>query len=162
MARGNSVIVSADPQGKHMEGFLADGLSDIRCGRILQRDPTVALRGGRHTYKLYDRSADGNNPAGPLYILRERYLMGGTLDDTFDGGENIQLYTPVDGEELNVEIANISGTADDHPAGELLMVDDGTGKLVVSTGPPEQAPFQLLETITDPTADTQGWVVYGR
>jgi len=40
------------------------------------------------------------------------------------------------------------------------MVDDGTGKLIATTGTPESEPFVLLETVTDPTADTLAWTMY--
>lgn len=57
-------------------------------------------------------------------------------------------------------LLNIAGTADDHALGELLMVDNGTGKLIATTGTPECEPFVLLEAVTDPVADTLAWTMF--
>lgn len=158
MARGNCIIVSSEPQGKFMEGYIATGETP-KPGTILQRDPTVALKGGRHTYKIFAGS-DGENPLGPLYILLNDYLRGGDVATAYAAGDRCFLYTPVAGEEFNLLVKNIDGTGDDHALGEKLMVDGGTGMLIATTGTPENEPFQLLEAITDPTADTLAWVIY--
>ena len=39
-----------------------------------------------------------------------------------------------------------SGTGDTFNIGDLMMVDDGTGKLLASSGSPESEPFIMLET----------------
>lgn len=160
MARGNTIIVSApeSPRGVLMEGYIATGETP-KPGTILQRDPTVALRGGRATYKLYNRDADGNHPQGAFWVLLEDRFRGErTVSSAYAAGDRCFLYCPMQGEELNLLVANLAGTADDHPAGEILMVDDGTGMLVATTGTPETEVAMLLEAITDPTADTLAWV----
>lgn len=158
MARGNCVIVSSNPKGEFNEGYVATG-ETFYPGMVVQRDPTVALKGGRHTYKLYNRDADGDRPAGAFWVVTERFntMVGKLITDSFAAGERVDLYSPRAGEELNLLVENIAGTADDHAAGELLMVNDGTGKLIATTGSPETEVAQLLETITDPTADTLAW-----
>lgn len=160
MARGKNIIVSAStsPRGVFMEGIIATGETP-KPGTILQIDPTVALQSGRHTFKLYNRDADGNNPAGAHWVLLEDYLNGDRDETTaYAAGDRCFLYCPVAGEELNLLVANLAGTADDHTAGEILMVDDGTGLLIATTGSPEREVAVLLENITDPTADTLAWV----
>lgn len=157
MARGNRIVVSSEPKGHFMEGYIASGETP-KPGTIVQRDATVALKGGRHTYKIYNRDADGNLPQGPYYVLMEDYLQGKTPSDAYAEGERCFLYCPLAGDELNLIVGNIAGTADDHALGEILMVDDGTGKLIVTTGTPESEVAVLLEAITDPTADTLAWV----
>lgn len=159
MARGNSIIVDAEPQGKFTEGYVATGQT-FYPGMVVQRDATVALISGRHTYKYYDRAADGDQPIGAFWIVTERLnaMFGKSMSDSYTAGERCSLYSPMAGEELNLLVANLSGTADDHALDEILMVDDGTGKLVATTGSPETEVAQLLEAITDPTADTLAWV----
>lgn len=154
MARGNEVIVSSQPQGKFLAGFLAGAYYP---GMIVQIDPTVALRSGRHTYKVYDRAADGDQPAGAFWVVREDNLQGKTINDAFASGDFAELYSPMAGEELNLRVADIAGTGDDHTAGEIMMVDDGTGMLIATTGSPETEVAILLETITDPTAAGPYW-----
>lgn len=157
MARGNGIIVTAFPQGTFTEGYIATGETP-KPGTILQIDPTVALRGGRHTYKIYNRDADGDNPAGGYWVLLHDYLQGKTATDAYAAEDRCFLYNPMAGEEMNLLVLNIAGTADDHALGEILMVDDGTGKLIATTGTPEDEVAVLLEAITDPTADTLAWV----
>jgi hypothetical protein len=89
--------------------------------------------------------------------LREDDLQGRTSSDAYAAGERCFLFTPRAGDELNLLVANLSGTADDHAVGEMLIVDDGTGLLIATTGTPETEVAILLEAITDPTADTLAW-----
>jgi hypothetical protein len=160
MARGaNQIIVSSEPKGKFMEGFVKAGETFVP-GITVQRDPTVALRQGRHTYKIYAPGVDGEQPLGPFWVVLNDYLSGGLVTDIVAAGERCFLYSPEPGDELNMLLLNLAGTADDHPLGEKLMVDHGTGKLIVTTGSPETEVAQLLESVTDPIADTLAWVVW--
>lgn len=157
MARGNGIIVTAEPRGSFQEGYVASGQTP-KPGTVMQVDPTVALKGGRFTYKVYDRAADGDRPLGTHWILLHDYLQGKTVSDAYAAGDRCFLYAPQRGDELNVLLADVSGTADAHAAGEELMVDDGTGKLVATTGTPQENVAVLLEAVAAPTADTLGWV----
>lgn len=159
MARGSRIIVSANPRGVFMEGYIASGETP-KPGQILQIQSATALKGGRHTFELYNADADGGRPKGPFYVLLEDSYQGRTVDDAYAAGERCFLYTPLPGEELNLLIANIAGTGDDHTKGEMLIVDDTTGKMIATTGSPETEVAQLLETITDPTADTLAWCIW--
>lgn len=157
MARGSRIIVSADPKGKFTEGVLATG---EKPGTIMQIDPTVALAGGRHTFKVYDRAADGDQPAGAFWVLTEHLqaLQGKTALDAYTAGDRGSLYAPQDGEELNLLFGNAAGTADDVALGDIMMVDDGTGKIITTTGTPETEVAVALEAIVDPVADQLLWV----
>lgn len=157
MARGNEIVVSANPRGVFMEGYVATA---EKPGTILQLDATVALKGGRHTFKKYARAADGDRPAGPLYVLLPDNLQGKTAADAYVAGTRCFLYTPLPGEEVNLLLADVAGTADDHLAGEVLIVQNNTGKLIATAGTPQSQPFVLLESVTDPVADTLVWVMY--
>lgn len=158
--RGNTIVVSVgdSPKGVFVEGYVAAGETHYP-GMIVQRDPTVALKAGRATYKIYSRDADGDHPAGAFWVVTEHLnvLQGKAITDSIAAGERMQLYSPLPGEELNLLVKDISGTGDDHTAGEILMVDTGTGKMIATTGSPESEPAVLLETVTDPTADTLAW-----
>lgn len=160
MARGNEIIVTGtEPRGYFKEGYIASGETP-KPGTILQIDPTVALSGGRHTWKIYDRGADGDHPLGPHAVLLPDHLQGKTASDAYAAGDRCFLYCPIAGDELNLLVKNIAGTADDHAAGEILMVDDGTGMMIATTGSPECEVAVLLEAITDPTVDTLAWCMW--
>jgi hypothetical protein len=162
MARGNEIIVSSEPQGKFKEGYIKADQTVLVPGTVWQIDATVALRGGRHTYKVYQPGADGENPLGDYWVLLPDHLQGKTATDAYTAGERAFFYSPCSGEELNLIVANIAGTADDHSAGEKMMLDTGTGKLIATTGSPENEVAVLKEDITDPTADTLAWVEWVR
>lgn len=161
--RGKCIVVTANPMGAWEEGFVGSGLT-FYPGMVVERDVSVALKGGRHTYKYYAPGADGEMPKGSYWVVTERLLAlagkGITDSVTFDSygaGEKCSLYSPRAGEELNLLLANLAGTADDHAVGEKLMVDTGTGKLIATTGTPESEVAQTQEAVTDPTADTLVW-----
>lgn len=157
MARGNSIIVSAQPQGRFAEGYIAAGETP-KPGQILQIQMATALKGGLHTYEIYNADADGGRPKGPIFVLLEDAYQGRTVSDAYAAGEWCRLYTPLPGDELNMILGDVAGTGDDHTKGEMLIIDDTTGKLVATTGSPETEVAQLKETVTDPTADTLAWV----
>lgn len=158
MARGNAIIVTSPYKGVLDEGFVKTGETHYP-GMIVQRDASVALVGGRHTYKIYDRDADGDQPAGAFWVVTNLLgaMIGKAVTVAIAAGEKCMYYSPVAGEELNLLIKNLTGTGDDHALGEILAVDDGTGLLIATTGTPETEVAQLLEAITDPTADTLAW-----
>ena len=158
MARGNDTVITSPPGGVFEEGIVATGETHYP-GMIVQRDPSVELSGGRHTYKIYNRDADGDQPAGAYWVCTNllNASIGKAQTVSYTAGERASYYSPRPGEELNLLIENLSGTADDHALGEILMVNDGTGKLIVTTGTPESEVAQLLEAITDPTADILAW-----
>lgn len=162
MARGNEIIVTADPKGQFQEGYVKTGQT-FYPGMVVLRDASVALAGGVHTYKIYDESADGDQPTGAMWVVTNLLgaLIGKIASDSIAAGERFMAYSPRSGEDINLLVANLSGTADDHALGEKLMVDTGTGKLIATTGTPEMEVAQLLEVITDPTADTLAWCQWG-
>lgn len=160
MARGNCIIINGtEPKGRFMEGYIAAGETP-KPGMILQIQSATALKSGRHTFEIYNADQDGGRPKGPFYVLCEDAYQGKTVDDAYAAGDRAFLYTPLPGDELNLLLLNIAGTADDHTKGEMLIVDDTTGKMIATTGSPETEVAQLLETVTDPVADTLAWCLW--
>lgn len=159
MARGNEIIVTADPKGQFAELYVKAGQT-IYPGMIVQKDLATALVGGRESVIVYDADADGGRPKGGTFYVATNLLgaMAGRGTTTqIPAGEKEMFYSPRAGEELNLLLLNIAGTADDHTIGEVLIVDDTTGKLIATTGSPETEVAVLKETVTDPTADTLAW-----
>ena len=157
MARGNSIIVTADPQGLFEEGYITTA---AKPGTICQRNAAVALQGGRHTYVVYDSDQTGNKAGGAMAILLEDIFQGRDATTAYTAAARARFYFPRPGEEFNLLVANLAGTGDDHALGESLVPEDGTGLLVAQVGTGEIQPFELLEAITDPTADTLAWVQF--
>jgi hypothetical protein len=160
MARGNDIIVSSNPRGRFVEGKLKTGITP-KPGTIMQLEAATAIdANGRFTFELAAPDADGGRPKGPLLILDYDWGTGKLPTDAYADSASVRCYVPIPGEEFNLLLQDVSGTADDHAISEMLIVDTGTGLLIATTGSPETEPFQLLETITDPTADTLAHVIY--
>lgn len=157
--RGKQIIVTANPRGVFMEGVINTGETP-KPGTIMQLDPTQTMVGGRHVWKIYNRDADGNRPAGPYIVLLEDKLRGKTITDAYAAGDRAFGYVPLPGEEINLLHLNVTGTGDDVALGDLLIVDDTTGKVLVTTGSPESEPAMALEALTDPTADELLWCIW--
>jgi hypothetical protein len=162
MARGAKIIVTADWKGLERQGYIADGSTVLLPGTIWQRDASVALRHGEATYKIYQPGADGENPLGGYWVLLENIYLGRPPTEAWAAGDFARFYSPRNGEELNLVVANLAGTADDHALGAKLMVDHTTGKLIATTGSPEDEVAELLEAIVDPTADTLAWCEWAK
>lgn len=156
MARGNEIIVSADPRGHMIEGFIGAGLTP-KPGTIMQIQIATALKGGRHTWELYNADADGGRPKGPFIVLLPDFLQGRLSTTAYAAAEKCFGYIPLPGDELNLLLKDLAGTSDDYSAGETLIVDDATGLLISTTGSPETEVAFLLENVTNLTADTLGW-----
>lgn len=157
MAIGNEIIISANPKG-HFEECIVVGTP--KPGTVMEFKRGTAKVHGRWSYEpagttaasgVQGMAADGNRL--PIAVLLPDRLQGKLATDAYATGDIGFLYFPVMGEELNMLIENQAGTADDFTIGDKLIVDDGTGKLLISAGTPESEPFICLETVTDPTAD---------
>ena len=57
-------------------------------------------------------------------------------------------------------LQDVAGTGDSHAIGDRFIVDNGTGKLIATTGTPESEPFILMETVAAPTADALAHVIF--
>lgn len=161
--RNRRIVLNPDAVGFRGEGIVGTGLT-FYPGMAVQKDFSVALASGRHTFAYYNADADGGRPKSAIAIVTEdlmakqgKGITDATTFDSYAAGERFSYYVPLPGDELNLLIANIAGTADDHAIGEVLIIDDGTGKFIATTGSPESEPAVLQEAITDPTADTLGW-----
>jgi hypothetical protein len=154
MARGNRVVVNPDAKGAYEWGYVATAEYP---GTIMQLDPSVALKAGKHTWVPYSRDADGNHPKGPFAVIVEDLYQGKAATAAHVAGEICKMYIPLPGDEINLLFGNAAGTADDIALGDILMVDSGTGKVVETTGTPETEVAVALEAITDPVADQLLW-----
>lgn len=155
MARGNRIVVNPDAKGPYEWGYVTTA---EKPGTIVQLDTSVALKHGKHTWVVYNRGADGDHPAGPFAVIIEDLYQGRDATTAGAAGDFTKLYIPLPGDELNLLFLNQSGTADDVAAGDIMMVDDGTGKITPTTGTPETEVAVALEALVDPTADTLLWV----
>ena len=164
MAAGNCIVVSAPATGRFLEGTVVGTPKPCTCMNIVRSTASV---NGRFSWEPYGTTAasgvqgiaaDGNRAL--IIVLREDELQGKTYNDAYVTATRGFLYCPIPGDELNMIVENQTGTTDDFVIGDKLIVDDGTGKLLISASTPECEPFYCLEAITDPTADTLTHVMF--
>lgn len=147
-ARGSTTIITSDPRGNMLSGYISGTPKPGTCLEI----QTPFYRGGKHLWRAYQPGTDGERRL--VAVLCEDELQGKLISDAYvDGTFASRIYCPLPGDELNMLLLDVAGTADDHAAGETLIIDTGTGKLIATTGSPESEPFRLLEATTDPAAD---------
>lgn len=143
MARGNSIVVTAEPKGQFLEGTIAD---TSKPGTIMQVKAATAFKGGRPSYVAGAPGTDGKQvlPA----VLLEDNLQGKTSSDAYVSGTRCRLYCPVAGEELNILVGEVAGTGNSYAIGDRLIIDAEDGILVPETGSPQATQFVALEAVT--------------
>jgi hypothetical protein len=147
MPSTKSIVLQADPKGTFLEGVI---YGTPKPGTVMQIRNTD-LVGGRLTWEVFAPGADGNR--GLIAVLCEDHLQGKTADDAYVSGDRGFLYCPIAGEELNVLVSAAgTGTGDAIAIGTKLIVENGTGLLVETTGTPESEPFVASEAVADVSA----------
>lgn len=161
--KGHKIVVTTPSHNRERELIVPTG-ETWYPGQVVQVDPTVALKHGRHTGKIYNRAADGDKPLGSHWLVTERNLAlkgdgiaSATSFGSYAAGEQASVYAPSNGEQFNLLWKNVTGTGDDLTAGVLLIIDDDTGKFIATTGTPATEVAVSLEAIVDPIADTLFW-----
>ena len=167
--RGNTILITENPRGRTLQGIV-DGTP--KPGNIMQVMAVAVDANGNHTWGVYDRSADGDNPAGPLAVLLERgegyapftISAGDRTNDggtAYTAGDQCMLYCPLPGDELNVLWATSgTGTGDALAVAQIGMPEDGTGYIIDTTGV-ECEPVIAMEALTDTVATgTLTWVMF--
>lgn len=159
--KGNDIVVNGMfGRGRYNTYYNGTG-GDLYPGTICQVDTSVALRGGYSTVVVYDRDADGDNPLGAhIVVTHEMQKMVGKLaTDAIPSGEMFQGYEPIAGDDLNLLLkdADTGTSTDDVAAGTILMVDDGTGLLIATTGSPEREVAVTMEAQNNMSAAALTW-----
>ena len=168
--RGSRVLISENPRGRFLEGIV-DGTP--KPGTLMQVAATAVDGNGRHTWGVYDRDADGDNPAGPLAVLLERGegytpFTGSGASRVNDGGtayvagDVCFLYCPLPGDETNLLWATSgTSTGDSLTVAQIGMPEDGTGFILDTTGV-ECEPVIAMEALSDTVAGgTMVWCMWG-
>lgn len=168
MAFGNRIIVTPEPKGR-FEEFLVSGTP--KPGQWMGIKPGVAAVGGstsaigRFTYEpagvtaaagSRGMAASGDRIAVCILLGFQDSVAcppGFQVSDAYVDGQRGAGYWAQNGDLLNCLFKNVAGTADDVAVGDKMIIDDGTGKVSVSTGAVESEPLEAREALIDPTAD---------
>lgn len=152
---GNMIITTPEPRGRRFGAVISGNLLPGICVQI--KAATEPDAGGNFTWEPYDKS--GSGAPGLFGILDYDKQQGKTYLDAYVSGKHGFIYIPQPGETFNMLVADIAGTGatSDYAIGDLLMPQDGTGKLVdalLGTAQYTIRPFAVLETYNDMVADT--------
>jgi hypothetical protein len=153
----NTIVVSNDPRGRFLEGYVS---GTPKPGVVMEIVAATEPVNGRFTWRVYQPGTDGARSNGGIVVLVEDRLQGKGITDAYVSGSKCFLYAPVSGDELLMQLQDVSGTADTRAIGDKYMVDSGTGTLLATTGTPLREPFVLLETLSALTADLLAHVMY--
>ena len=161
MALGNEIVLTPEPRGRRFEGII---VGTPKPGIVVQvQAGSLEDAGGRKSWEPYNKATSGV-PA-LIVILDINHGEGKTKDDAYVSGTRGFFYVPLPGDELNMLVADQSGTGatSDFSVGDYLQVEDVTGKLIdgsLATSTNLAAPFQCHENITDMVGDTHVHVLF--
>lgn len=155
--KGNKIVLQDinNDKGCRLEGTISGALAP---GVHVEISPGVAFTNGRPTYRVYQPGADGNRRA--IIILLNNPFNGQSPLTAYADGDHGFFYVPQAGEEMNVLAADVAGTGDIHTIGDVMIVQNSSGKVIVTTGSPQANPWQLMETTPAFTADGFLWAMY--
>lgn len=152
MARGNLIVVTANPKGRFDECIIS---GTPLPGSFMELVPNTALQGGRATYRKRSSTAGSQ---GPVAILREDGSQGKTATQAYANNDRGFLYFPLPGDELNALVTVPgTGTGTIDLEGQLLECD-ANGGLTPATATADQALFQAMEKVVDSTSAVLTWV----
>lgn len=152
MKGANILLNGNEPKGRFMEGVASGNLIP---GMFAEVVPATEPQNGRLSYRPYSIGTNGDRR--PIIIVLDDDLQGVkaslTGANTYTAGRRCFLYAPINGDELNILLKNISGTSDLFAIGDLIMADVATGKGLVQNAAASYAPFTVQETVAALTAD---------
>lgn len=157
---GEVIIVTPEPRGNFREEIHVGTSLPGTCVTVLAATEPV---NGKFSYEPYNTDADGAQ--SEVCVLLEDELQGSLVTTAYATGVTARHYWPQAGDLLQMLVANVSGTPDNFQIGDLMMIEDGTGKLLITTGSVEMESFKIMETVGDDssgalTADTHVLVMY--
>lgn len=139
----NEIVITAQPMGKRFEGTLTTGATPLpgTCVKLVTAG----------TWTIGCAAADGG--AGPVTILVEDRLQGGTTTQAYLDSARCFLYTPMPGDVLQMLVKNLSGTGDTVALGALYGIEAASGKLIANSSFAMPC-FQCVEAHAALTVDT--------
>lgn len=155
-ASNNTIILSSNPKGVFDSGVIDD---TSKPGTCMEMVTATTFQNGRPHWRA---SSDTVGTKRGICVLVEDWLQGKLVSDAFVSGTFIpNLYWPALGEELNLLVANVSGTgsAERVLQGDRLGVS-AAGKLILDSSYATR-PFQAMEEQRGfITADFLLWVKF--
>lgn len=126
----NKIVLKGN--GHFIEGTLASGQTP-KPGQCI----SIKSDG---TYEAWNGAADGERDE--VIVLCENVNLGQLPTEAYADGARFVAYIPVPGDTLQVLVTS----GENISIGDKLIIDDGTGKSIETTGSPEMEPFKAMES----------------
>jgi len=139
------VIVVSSDESVHTRIEEVTVVGTPKPGTVLSTLAATEPVNAKFSYEPWNDSADGVQ--NEVAILLEDEQQGKLVTDAYVTGTQGRVYFPKMGDILQMLVANISGTGDAFAIGDKMIIEDGTGKLIATTGTPEMEPFKIIETV---------------
>lgn len=144
--QGNKTILSF-PRGVQKEGKLAVG--NVKPGmHVTLLAATQPNDDGSCVWEPYNRNANGDRALIALVVEWDE--MGHDYNHQYVPGDRIKIYFPLPGEECNIRVSHVgTGTGDHIFPGDRMILVDGVGTAIATTGSPQSEPWQATEYVAD-------------
>lgn len=152
MAKNSTIVLSAEPKGKFVEGTV---FGTPKPGTLMQLKAGILPSGGRFTYEPFAPGTDGKK--GEILVLREDDEQGKTMTDAYVTGTRCFMYAPLPGDELNLLLGEVAGTGNTYAIGDRLIANATAGYLIPETGSPQDTVAICNEVVTQVTASHLTW-----
>lgn len=134
--KGKSIVVSAAPRGVYLNGVSAVALTP---GQLV--DISAVDSEGNYTFQL---AAPGGNGHRGFFGVVDLPYQGGVYSDSIPAGDQVRVYVPIKGDQLNVRVK----TAEVIAVGGKLILENSSGYVLATTGTVEEEPLVALEALT--------------
>jgi hypothetical protein len=155
MARGNEIVITANPKGNFIEGVIND---TSKPGTIMQVQAATEMVSGEHTWVAAAPGTDGKKVL--VAVLLSDDLQGFGPSQAYVAGTRGRMYCPVPGDDINVRVGEVAGTGNTFAIGDRFIIDAESGLLVPESGSPQDTIFVCMETITQAAGGTLVWCRY--
>ncbi len=150
--RGQEIILASNPKGVFLEGQIS---GTPYPGTVMEIKNTAFVN-GRPVWQVWSKATGAY---GLVAVLLPDNMQGALYSTAYVDGAHGFLYCPVRGEELNMRVTDVAGTADDVAIGALFSIESATGQLIANSANVYPC-FTSMEVVTDPAAAYWLWVTY--
>lgn len=151
--KGQCIVVSGWTDSKEFEGIMTPA-SVCYPGIHLEPSASLPLIDGHFQVQYFQTASQGR--PGPVWILQEDRLQGGTMTTPYTGGKQAFIFQPQAGDQCNVLVAALSGTSPTVTVGEFFMIDSANGMLEINSGA-YMVPWISKEAYVGAAGNTLTW-----
>lgn len=151
---GKTILLTTDPQGTFSEGTISTASYP---GTHMEIVPNTPFTNARPSYRPRSQVAGA---AGPIIILLDDDFQGFPATTAYVAGTRGRLYQPLNGDEMNVLVADGPGTSYPITQGDFFSILANGMLYHVAVGGATSIPWQAMESIAALAVNTLCWCQY--